>query len=417
MKTIALIAEYNPLHNGHLQQIEYIKKHFSTQKEEVKIILIMSGNFVQRGEVSSLDKYTKAKLAVEHGISLVIELPVVFATAAARDYARANINLISKLNVVSEIVCGVENPELKETFKLISQELEPESKRFKEALEHNLNQGLNYASAREKSLISIFPEEAANIKTILGKSNNILALEYLLAIRAENIERERLNKRLLKLYFSPRENDYSATKIRKVLLSEKTKTARIKALETSVPSKVLASLINKDFREYKNLYLSSINTVLSSSKEELLQYRDLDEDLVNRLKNKSIEFLSQKDQNLSNYFAFLSTKYYPITRIKRSILAKLLGIKSKDYELMKKDGPSFINLLAADKDGKYLIKLLRKLSTLPNTVKNSDLREELNNNLATSKIQQKLNLKADMLYKLLCEDFSTSLYKDYLYIL
>ena len=417
MKTIALIAEYNPLHNGHLQQIEYIKKHFSTKNEEVKIILIMSGNFVQRGEVSSLDKYTKAKLAVEHGISLVIELPVVFATAAARDYARANINLISKLNVVSEIVCGVENPELKDTFKLISQELEPESKRFKEALEHNLNQGLNYASAREKSLISIFPEEAANIKTILGKSNNILALEYLLAIRAENIERERLNKRLLKLYFSPRENDYSATKIRKVLLSEKTKTARIKALETSVPSKVLASLINKDFREYKNLYLSSINTVLSSSKEELLQYRDLDEDLVNRLKNKSIEFLSQKDQNLSNYFAFLSTKYYPITRIKRSILAKLLGIKSKDYELMKKDGPSFINLLAADKDGKYLIKLLRKLSTLPNTVKNSDLREELNNNLATSKIQQKLNLKADMLYKLLCEDFSTSLYKDYLYIL
>ena len=132
MKVCAVIAEYNPLHLGHLKQIEYVKNVLKAEK----IIVIMSGNFTQRGEPAILDKFTRSKLALLAGADLVIELPTVFACNNAEVFAKGAINILNGLNVVDGICFGVESGSA-EDYMLLASLLSNESKEFKKELKPN----------------------------------------------------------------------------------------------------------------------------------------------------------------------------------------------------------------------------------------------------------------------------------------
>ncbi len=103
MKTYGIICEYNPFHNGHLRHIEETRKHGATH-----IVAVMSGNFVQRGDVAVIDKFARAKSAVRNGADLVIEMPVVYSLSSAESFARAGMALLAGLGCVDGISFGSE---------------------------------------------------------------------------------------------------------------------------------------------------------------------------------------------------------------------------------------------------------------------------------------------------------------------
>ena len=143
MKICACITEYNPFHLGHAKHLEYIKKTLGAEK----LVVVMSGNFCQRGEGALLNKFTRAKHAVMAGADVVIELPTVFATANAEVFAKGGVKVIESLGVAEGICFGVESGS-KQDYIDLATAMNDESKEFKRALKENLETGISLAKAK-----------------------------------------------------------------------------------------------------------------------------------------------------------------------------------------------------------------------------------------------------------------------------
>ena len=175
MSVCALIAEYNPFHNGHLRQINYIK---NTLKAD-KIVVIMSGDFTQRGEPAIMDKHERANHAIKAGADLVIELPTVFATANAEIFALGAVKIISQIPAIDSICFGIESGDTESYFSLAKAMLN-ESKEFKQLLKQGLDDGLSLAKAKFNAVKALNLSSAD--EKLISTPNNILALEYIKAI-------------------------------------------------------------------------------------------------------------------------------------------------------------------------------------------------------------------------------------------
>ena len=175
MKICACICEYNPFHLGHLKHIDYIKTVLGAEK----VIVVMSGNFTQRGEPAVLDKFTRAKHAIIAGADLVIELPTVFATANAETFATGAVNLIHSLGCVDGLCFGVESGD-KDAYLKLARAMNDESKEFKKALKEKLDSGISLAKAKFEALKSLNDTEFD--ASLISTPNNILGLEYTKAI-------------------------------------------------------------------------------------------------------------------------------------------------------------------------------------------------------------------------------------------
>ena len=183
MKICALIAEYNPFHLGHLKHIDYIKNSLKAEK----IIVVMSGNFTQRGEIAVTDKFKRARHAILAGADAVIELPTVFATANAEIFATGAVNLINSLGVVDGLCFGVESGD-KESYIDLAKAMVNESKEFKELLKEHLDRGVSLAKAKFLTINEL--EGGRFDPNLVNSPNNVLALEYTKAIlkNKSNIE-------------------------------------------------------------------------------------------------------------------------------------------------------------------------------------------------------------------------------------
>jgi predicted nucleotidyltransferase len=170
MKVAAIIAEYNPFHNGHAYHIQKTKEILSVDA----VVAVMSGNFVQRGDVSICDKFTRAQAAVYGGCDLVIELPVSFCVSSANRFAFGGISLISALNIIDYISFGSECEDIDTLLKLAD---DMTSKKFSLEIKRQLESGISYALARSLAAKELWGEKASNI---LSAPNNILAIEYLM---------------------------------------------------------------------------------------------------------------------------------------------------------------------------------------------------------------------------------------------
>ena len=167
MKTVGIIAEYNPFHNGHCLQIREIQRHFP----DAGIVVAMSGSFTQRGTAAILDKWQRAEAAVRHGASLVLELPTVFSTRSAQYFAEGSVRLLDRIGVVDAIAFGSECKNLKSLTRLAN---EIDAMQQSIAMKNRLQKGGSYAAAIT---------EAADPDTDIRQPNVILAVEYLRAIR------------------------------------------------------------------------------------------------------------------------------------------------------------------------------------------------------------------------------------------
>ena len=179
-RVLGIIAEYNPFHNGHLYQIQKAKE----QTNADYVVAVMSGNFVQRGNTSIVNKWAKAEMALQNGVDLVIELPVLYATSSAENFADGAVKLLDSLKIVDFLSFGSETPNI-QALDHLADILYNEPKEYKALLSIELDKGLSFPKARENALM-IYLNDQKNVKTILSSPNNILAIEYLKALKRIN---------------------------------------------------------------------------------------------------------------------------------------------------------------------------------------------------------------------------------------
>ena len=184
MKVTAIIAEFNPFHNGHAWLIDQAKRVRGADQ----VVIVMSGNFVQRGEPAVFDKYERTRMALRCGADLVLELPTVFATASAREFARASVALAEKTGLVDELLFGAEPIDREDRLLIRLQDtaaqLLSEEDAYRKMLRQQLQAGESYPRARAAAFHSTAKgTDVAELSTqLLSAPNNILALEYLQAL-------------------------------------------------------------------------------------------------------------------------------------------------------------------------------------------------------------------------------------------
>ena len=177
MKTVGIIAEYNPFHNGHAYQIAMAKKITSADY----CIVVMSGDFVQRGTPAIMDKYIRAHSALESGADLVLELPVYYAASSAEYFASGAVALLDKLGVTDTLCFGSECGDIA-VLSALAEALLDETPQFKKVLKQQIKSGASYPQARNHALSVTAPHLTGSLH-VLQSPNNILGLEYIKALK------------------------------------------------------------------------------------------------------------------------------------------------------------------------------------------------------------------------------------------
>ena len=357
---IGLIVEYNPFHNGHLHHIQEIDRLF---EDNIKIA-VMSGDFVQRGEPSLINKFEKTKIALSQGIDIVIELPAFYSTQSAEIFAKGSVNLLNKLSC-SHIVFGSESNDLDKLKRIATISL---TKEFELSLREFLAEGFSYPTAFSKAL---FDEK-------LG-SNDILALEYLKAIRNLNskIEAYCIKREKTGYYDDEKDNFSSATYIRKILLDcNEKKEDKLNKIKNLVPE-FSYKILEENFGVFSCLsdFYDLIKYNIIKNYSELKNIQDLEVGLENRLYKYSLENLSFED-----FFDEVLTKRITISRLQRILLHSLFNLTENITEKVKNKVP-FVKILGFSERSQEYLNYLKKLENYNERkilTSNRNLKEILN---------------------------------------
>ena len=373
-KVLGIIAEYNPFHNGHLFHLNESKKLTGSSYT----VAIMSGNFAQRGNTSIIDKWSKAKSAIECGVDLVVELPVLYSTSSAENFAEGAIKILDSLKVVDYLSFGAETVDIN-LLNNIATVLNEEPKEYKSLLSEELKKGLSYPKARENALM-IYLNDIKKYSNVLSSPNNILGIEYIKALKKYNS--------IIQPIAMPRHesghndlnyhgNIASSTAIRNI-----TKNNGFDILRKLMPEPSYTNLI-------KNIKVGHVVPDLSVFEKEIIfnlrkmsiydisQLPDVSEGLEFAIKNAA-----NSCNSLVELLNIIKSKRYTQTRIQRILLYSLLGITKKDIAISKKTQP-YVRVLGFNEKGKYLIsevaKANPKLNIITSVKKFTD--KNLNRNL------------------------------------
>ncbi len=294
MKSIGIIAEYNPFHDGH----KYLIETASALCEADVCVSVMSGNFVQRGGYAYFDKWRRAEHAVKQGVDLVVELPQIYASASAKHFAGAGVKILSKLSC-NNIVFGSESGDiekLKTLADILSMVEAPESgdvyERFKTGIKEKSKEGLTYPAAREAVLNELFPDIDLSI---IKKSNDILAIEYLRALKnltkenADTNEAENPNEsesQMSPVAIKRIGDDYSksAGSIREALKLDDVEGPRLSKMQKKYFELVRYGIISKSEDELEGF--DSANEGLGNKLKKAIRHARTIDDLIERVKSK-----------------------------------------------------------------------------------------------------------------------------------
>lgn len=371
MKVTGVIAEYNPFHNGHFYQLQKAKELTHADY----LVVVMSGDFVQRGAPALLDKYTRAKMALMCGADLVLELPVLWSTASAEYFSSAGIALLDKIGVVDAICFGCETPNT-DIFFSLAHFLAEESKEYRTMLNDYLKQGYSYPKAREEAVLAAIADSSDDLlkdsastgilRTLLSSPNNILGLEYCKALyrRGSSIEAVPMQRIGNGYHEEGLDSDFvSATGIRSYLNHVMDFYSDLTALKAWMPvsayeilSETLKTqplLFEEDFSAFLGYRL-----LLSDSFEI---YGDSSADLSNRICRMKKNFRSIPD-----FLEDLKTKEVTYTRLSRLLLHILLDIKEADYETYHRlDYVPYGRILGFRREAASLLKAMKANSSIP----------------------------------------------------
>lgn len=374
MKITGLITEYNPLHNGHKYHIEEAKRLTGADY----IIVVMSGNFVQRGAPAFLDKYKRTEMALLAGADIVFELPVCYATASAEHFAFGAVSLLHQLGIVDSICFGSECGNIT-SLTNIAQFLLEEPKEYQQELTKHLKQGMTYPVARMKAMEALLSSHNAEL---LSHPNNILGIEYIKALLKLNSHIKPVTiKRITSSYhsqtlgatdlnmtdsdinYTPKSEQpiSSATAIRKALIEQED----ITLLEHHLPKEayqIMKESLHHTFPILEDDFSSLLYYKLQAENETTLTtYQDIPSDLASR-----IHGLSKGVYTLSELAQTIKTKQWTLTRINRSLLHILLDIKEDRFkQYLQNGGTQYARILGFKKHSSHLIRQITDLEQLP----------------------------------------------------
>ena len=341
---LGIVCEYNPFHNGHLLHLNESIKACNADFT----IAIMSGNFTQRGDVALFDKWTRAEMALKNGVDLVIELPVVYATSSAENFADGAIKILNSLGIVDYISFGSESGDI-HLLNTVASILYNEPKELSNLINMQLKSGLSYPKARELAISTYF-RGSKKYTEALENPNNILGIEYLKALKKNKSNIVPITfKRNYSQYNSTsvKNGIASATAIRELLKNNK-KIHRLVPFETYelIEKKLSSHNFLQDLSVFEKEIIFNLRRM---SLEEISKIQDVTEGLENKIKYAANNFT-----NLEDLIENIKSKRFTRTRIQRILVYSLLGITKKDINLSKKSIP-YIRVLGFNKHGKKII--------------------------------------------------------------
>lgn len=341
-KVVGIVAEYNPFHNGHLYQINKIREKY----KDATIVVVCSSSFTQRGDTSILNKFDKAKVALNNGVNLVVELPYVYSTQSSDIFASAAIKILNYLKV--DTICfGTERDSIDEIKKCADTQLyNPE---YDKIVKEQLDFGINYPTALNKALKKLIGIE-------ITEPNDLLALSYLKEIIK--------NKYNIEIFSIKRTNDFHDINSNEMIVSAsniRNKLINNIDIKDKVPSDVYEILKNIKFN---NKYFEFLKYKINSE-SNLEKYLDVDEGLSSRIRN-SID----KSNSLEELIQNIKTKRYTYNKISRMLNHILCSFTKDERDQVKTI--EYIRILGFDEVGqKHLnsikdgidIKILNKFDT------------------------------------------------------
>lgn len=348
-----IIAEYNPFHNGHLYQLRE-----ATRLTGQPVVVAMSASFMQRGEPACLSKWRRARLAVENGAALVLELPTAFSLRSAQFFASGGVQLLAATGSVNTLSCGVESPEL--DFGALAQRITSDAAQGR--IRSLLSQGKSYAAAcaavlgeaQQEAGVTAMQASSNEGKAFAGltKPNDILALEYAKALQATDIK---------PLFIERRGNGYNDREISGTMSSA---TAIRQALNNSndgwqqaVPASVRQALLDNapgydaallwQLLRYK-LRLMSVDAIADTCQ--------CSEGLENLLKDAAA------CPSFAEALQLCTSKRYTTSRIRRLFMQLLLDVPRWRWE---DNAPAYLRVLAFNDTGRQLLKQMKSTASLP----------------------------------------------------
>lgn len=389
MNITSIIAEYNPLHNGHLYHIKKTKSDTLCDG----LIVIISGNFVQRGEPAIIDKWERSKLALLAGADLVLELPTVYAVNSAEFFAFGAVSLLNELNCVKTLSFGSEEGYLSLLNK-IADTLVLEPKEYKADLKSLLDLGFSFPAARSKALINFYKDDT--IGNIINQSNNILSIEYLKALK-------RLSSPICPTTIKRLGGSYNSTDIDKIFSSATSIRATMKKgnkldeLNLAIPSYVFDALFNGSLCYLEDMY-PYIRFKALNYEDSIRNIPDAKEGLENRIIKNLIKYKNYDDFSLNTI-----SKRYPLTRINRILTQFFVGFDKFSTDSMRREIPTYCRILGFNDTGRAMLKMIKKQSNLkliskvPKNIDNPTLKLDINSTRAYSMINSSIESTEDYL--------------------
>ena len=447
---LGIIAEYNPFHNGHLYHLKESKRKCNAKY----VVAIISGNFTQRGDASIVNKFEKAKMAIENGIDMVIELPTLYSISSAENFADGAIKILNELNFITHISFGSESGNINQLNDIASI-LTDEPEEFSKLLKEELRKGSSFPVARQNAIekfLNLTNKNTSNnnnnnnndnnndnsnndtnyskFNKLLNSPNNILAIEYLKALKKTKsyitpitIERKNVD------YYSENivENFASSTKIRKEISENPN-------MHTNIMDMNNMDMNNMDINnmDINNININNMDIINSMDvnmdmflnscmpkksydiikenieKGNCIQGLKCFEDMIfyklrsmqiNEIKEipdvcEGLENVIKKASNETNSLEDLinkcKSKRYTRTRIQRILIYALLGITRQDMEMSENVNP-YIRVLAVNKNGRELLSIINKT-----IVNKANVKTDINNiniNKPNDNTDNKINIK------------------------
>ena len=365
MKVVGIIAEYNPFHNGHKYLIGKAKEVTGADYA----IVVMSGNFTQRGTPAIADKYLRTEMALLNGADLVIELPAHYACSSAEFFAMGAVTLLNKLGVVDYLCFGSESGDIA-NLHTVAKILADEPEEYKQQLKRFLKRGYSYPMARNQALEAPIPD-FVNYEDVIKTPNNILGIEYLKALIRTNSSIAPYTIRS----FGGGYHDYklnvaysSAIAIRQSLMLGNS-LARI---EDQIPKNCRPLLLD-NFKKTYPVFLDDFSTVLkyqlfTEAPNGFEKYADISSDLSDKIK-KNI----YKVDTINNFCDLLKSKDLTHARINRCLGHILLNIRQEEMDTLKANGDiHYARVLGFVKESDALLSKIKKNTSIPLITKLAD---------------------------------------------
>lgn len=346
MNSVGIIAEYNPFHNGHLYHLNKVKEMFP----DSYIVLVLSGNFLQRGEMSIINKYEKTKIALESGVDLIVELPFNFATQSADIFARGAMEILNTLKV-DTLVFGSESDDVTSLIELANIQLN--NIEYQKIIKKLLDKGVNYPTALSQALKEISGTE-------INTPNDILGLSYIREIIKNNYTIKPISIKRTNDYHDLENNEdiISASNIRNKIKDN----IEIKKYIPEITYKYVNSnlpFIEKSYGYLKYNIISNINS--------LNKFLTVDEGIDKRIK----KFI-YKSNTYQELIMNLKTKRYTYNKLARMLCHILTNYKKTDVDTTIQ----YIRILGMNNNGKKYLNKIKSEINIPIITKFSDFSEK-----------------------------------------